>query len=45
MKGKNMIKKAINPLQEKMSKANYDDMKYHEQQDHEAMKRAEKERE
>ena len=45
MKGRNMIKKAINPLQEKMSKANYDDMRYKEQQDHEAMKRAEKERE
>ena len=40
-----MIKKAINPLQEKMNKANYDDMKYHEQQDHEAMKRAEKDNE
>jgi len=39
-----MIKKAINPLQEKMSKANYDDMKYHEKQDHEAMKRAENEK-
>ena len=43
MKGRNMIKKAINPLQEKMNKADYDDMKYKEQQDHEAMKRAEKE--
>ena len=40
-----MIKKAINPLHEKMSKANYDDMKYHEQQDHEAMKRAKKDNE
>ena len=40
-----MIKKAINPLQEKMSKAYYDDMKYHEQQDHEAMKRAKKDNE
>ena len=40
-----MIKKAINPLQEKMNKADYDDMIYHEQQDHEAMKRAKKERE
>jgi len=39
-----MIKKAINPLQEKMSKANYDDMKYHQDQDHEAMKRAENEK-
>ena len=38
-----MIKKAINPLQEKMNKADYDDMKYHEQQDDEAMKRAKKE--
>ena len=38
-----MIKKPINPLQEKMNKADYDDIKYHEQQDHEAMKRAEKE--
>ena len=36
-----MIKKAINPLQEKMNKADYDDMRYHQQQDHEAMKRAE----
>ena len=35
-----MIKKPINPLQEKMNKADYDDMKYHEQQDHEAMERA-----
>ena len=40
MKGRNMIKKPINPLQGKMSKADYDDMKYHEQQDHEAMERA-----
>ena len=39
-----MIKKAINPLQEKMSKADYDDMKYKEQQNHEAMKRAENEK-
>ena len=38
-----MIKKPINPLQEKMNKADYDDMKYHEQQDHEAMERAKKE--
>ena len=45
MKGRNMIKKAINPLQEKMSKADYDDMRYKEDQNHEAMKRAEKERE
>ena len=43
MKGKNMIKQPINPLQKKMNKADYDDMKYHAQQDHEAMKRAEKE--
>ena len=28
-----MIKKAINPLQEKMNKADYDDMRYHEDQD------------
>jgi len=40
-----MIKKVINQLQEKMSKADYDDMRYHQDQDHEAMKRAEKERE
>ena len=38
-----MIKKAINPLQEKMNKADYDDMRYHQQQDQEAMDRAEKE--
>ena len=38
-----MIKKAINPLQEKMNKADYDDMKYHEDQDHKAMERAKKE--
>ena len=38
-----MIKKPINPLQEKMSKADYDDMRYKEQQDHEAMERANKE--
>ena len=38
-----MIKKAINPLQEKMNKADYDDMKYHEQQDQETMDRAKKE--
>ena len=38
-----MIKKAINPLQENMNKADYDDMRYKEQQDHEAMERAEKE--
>ena len=37
--------KVLNWLQEKMSKANYDDMKYHQDQDHEAMKRAKKERE
>ena len=38
-----MIKKPLNPLQEKMSKADYDDMRYHEDQDHEAMERAKKE--
>ena len=38
-----MIKKAINPLQEKMNKADYDDMRYHEDQDHEATERAKKE--
>ena len=38
-----MIKKPINPLQEKMSKADYDDMRYKEQQDHEAMERENKE--
>ena len=38
-----MIKKAINPLQEKMNKADYDDMRYHEHQDDEAMERAKKE--
>ena len=38
-----MIKKAINPLQDKMNKADYDDMRYHEQQDDEAMERAKKE--
>ena len=43
MKGKKMIKKAINPLQEKMNTADYDDMRYHEDQDHEAMERAKKE--
>ena len=37
-----MIKKPINPLQEKMSKADYDDMRYKEQQDDEAMERAKK---
>ena len=35
-----MIKKPINTLQEKMNKADYDDMRYKEQQDHEAMERA-----
>ena len=35
-----MIKKAINPLQEKMNKADYDDMRYHQDQDHEAMEKA-----
>ena len=38
-----MIKKAINPLQAKMNKADYDDMRYHQDQDHEAMERAKKE--
>ena len=38
-----MIKKPLNPLQEKMNKADYDDMRYHEEQDHEAMERANKE--
>ena len=38
-----MIKKPINPLEEKMNKADYDDMRYHEDQDHEAMERAKKE--
>ena len=38
-----MIKKPLNPLQEKMNKADYDDMRYHEDQDHEAMERAKKE--
>tara|TARA_R110000824_G_scaffold62670_1_gene165743 strand:+ start:40 stop:156 length:117 start_codon:yes stop_codon:yes gene_type:complete len=38
-----MIKKPLNPLQDKMNKADYDDMRYKEQQDHEAMERAEKE--
>ena len=38
-----MIKKPINPLQEKMNKADYDDMRYHQEQDHEAMERAKKE--
>ena len=38
-----MIKKPANPLQEKMNKADYDDMRYKEQQDHEAMERAKKE--
>ena len=35
--------KVINWLQEKMNKADYDDMRYKEQQDHEAMERAKKE--
>ena len=35
--------KVLNWLQEKKTEANYDDMRYHEEQDHEAMKRAEKE--
>ena len=38
-----MIKKALNPLQDKMNKADYDDMRYKEQQDQEAMERAKKE--
>jgi len=39
-----MIKKPTNPLQGKMNKADYDDMKYHQEQDHAAMKRAKKEK-
>tara|TARA_R110000824_G_scaffold140700_2_gene306884 strand:+ start:460 stop:579 length:120 start_codon:yes stop_codon:yes gene_type:complete len=35
--------KVINLLQEKMNKADYDDMRYKEQQDDEAMERAKKE--
>ena len=35
-----MIKKPINPLQDKMNKADYDDMRYKEQQDHEAMEKS-----
>ena len=38
-----MIKKQINRLQESMDEADYDDMRYHEDQDHEAMERAKKE--
>ena len=38
-----MIKKPINPLQEKMNEADYDDMRYHEDQDNESMERAKKE--
>ena len=38
-----MIRKPINPLQDKMNKADYDDMRYHQEQDHEAMERAKKE--
>ena len=37
-----MIKKPLNPLQDKMNKADYDDMRYKEDQDHEAMERAKK---
>jgi len=40
-----MIKKPLNPLQDKMNKADYDDMRYHQEQDHEAMKRAEEDKE
>ena len=38
-----MIKKPINRLQESMGESDYDDMRYHEDQDHEAMERAKKE--
>ena len=31
------------PRQKKMNEADYDDMRYHEDQDHEAMERADKE--
>ena len=37
------IYKVLNWLQEKMNKADYDDMRYKEQQNHEAMERAKKE--
>ena len=37
------IYKVLNWLQEKMNKADYDDMRYKQGQDHEAMERAEKE--
>tara|TARA_R100000808_G_scaffold8971_1_gene25010 strand:+ start:1132 stop:1266 length:135 start_codon:yes stop_codon:yes gene_type:complete len=37
--------KLINPLQDKMNKADYDDMRYHQEQDHKAMKRAEENKE
>ena len=41
MKGKKMaLYKVLNWLQEKMNEADYDDMRYHEDQDHEAMERA-----
>ena len=35
--------KVLNWLQESMDEADYDDMRYHEDQDHEAMERSEKE--
>ena len=34
------IYKVLNWLQEKMDKADYDDMRYHQDQDHEAMEKA-----
>ena len=40
MKGRKMCKKQTNRLQESMDEADYDDMRYHEDQDHEAMERA-----
>ena len=40
MKGRKMCKKQTNRLQESMDKADYDDMRYHEDQDYEAMERA-----
>ena len=35
--------RVINWLQEKINEADYDDMRYHQEQDHEAMERAKKE--
>ena len=34
------IYKVLNWLQEKMNKADYEDMRYHQDQDHEAMEKA-----